>query len=106
MAAVTDRRSLHQAAASEVEDVEGAAAAALVVPVVAVVAATLVIAAGEAPVVAAVKAAVTSQRINVATTVRRGTRPVNARRRSVTRRFTPRKPKKKRSPCCSWQAWL
>jgi hypothetical protein len=31
---------------------------------------------------------------------------VNARRRSATRRFTPRKPKKKRSPRCSWQAWL
>jgi hypothetical protein len=106
MAAVTGRRSLHQAVASEVADVEGAAAAALVVAVVAVVAATLVIAVGEAPAVAAVKAAATLQRINVTTAVRRGTGPVNARRRSATRRFTPRKPKKKRSPRCSWQAWL
>jgi hypothetical protein len=106
MAVVTGRSSLHQASASELADVEGATAVALVVTVVAVVAATLVIVAREAPSVAAVKAVATSQRINVATAVRRGTGPVNARRRSAMRRFTPLKPKKKRSPRCSWQARL
>jgi hypothetical protein len=56
MAAVTGTRSLHQAVASVVTDVEGAVPAALAVVVVAVAVATPVFEVAEMPAVATVKA--------------------------------------------------
>jgi hypothetical protein len=102
MAAVTGIRSLHQAVASAVVDAVVAVAAVLAVAVVAVAAATPAIAVVETP----VEATVALRKMSAATEVRKGTEPMNARRRSATRRVTPQKPRKKRSPRCSWQARL
>jgi GTP cyclohydrolase III len=85
---------------------EGVVAALLAIAVVPVATVTPAIAVAETPVVATVKATAALRKMSAATAARKGTRLVNTRRRSVMRRFTPRKPKKKRSPRCSWQARL
>jgi hypothetical protein len=80
----------------------GGRGSSLAVAVVAVAAATPVIVMAETP----VEATAALRKMSAATAARKGTGLVNARRRSATRRVTPRKPKKKRSPRCSWQARL
>jgi hypothetical protein len=89
MAAVTGIRSLHQVVVSAVVDVEGAMATVLSVAVVTVAAATPAIAVAETPVGATFKATAALRKMSAATAARKGTGPMNARRRSATRRFTP-----------------